>query len=106
MSQVNLVELFIKIIGFYGFRISKELVNKIIDASKINKQSNKHLINVKPVIGIHFDEKCCLNNDQIIKYYVSYMSNRTGWSHYCVAHKSSIYLNNEFGSKIRTSKKK
>eukprot|EP01084_Bolivina_argentea_P317966 551337_1 len=97
MSQIDFVELFIKIIEFYGFTISPELVNNIVAKSQI-KHSAKH---IKPIIGIHFHGKCCVNNDQITKHCApQYSSNLYGWTHHCQAYESkSIYLNNEFKSK-------
>ncbi len=92
MSQVNFVDAFIKLIGFYGFRISEELVNRIITNGKIKLTSK-----IQPLIGIHFYENCyCL---------LLQSSNRSGWSHHCSAYGSNVYLNNEFRSKMDSSGK-
>ncbi len=100
MSKVNFVELFIQIIGFYGFKISQQVVNEIVSKSKI-KEKNKNSIKVKPFIGIHFAEKCCLDKGQIINYYVPYNcnANKPGWSDYCSESKSNVYLNKNFENK-------
>eukprot|EP01084_Bolivina_argentea_P317967 551338_1 len=99
MSKPDLVQAFIKIISFYGFKISKELVNEIISKGKIKD----HIKKIKPVIGIHFHEHCCVKKGQIIKHCTpNYSHKKYGWSHSCAAltkfHSKSVYLSDQFTS--------
>ncbi len=94
MSQSKWVKAFIDIIKFYGFDIKADIVNDIITKGKIIDNVKK----IKPIIGLHFHEKCCLKDGQLATYCTpQYKFNKYGWIHGCAAyHSKSIYLSNEF----------
>ncbi len=102
MSQINFVDTFIKIIDHYGFKISKNIVDDIIQKGKIKQFNKKINKKVKPIIGIHFHDKCCLNNSQITRHCnPQYAWTQTGWTHGCKACNSKCsYMNNKFQSSL------
>ena len=56
--------------------------------------------NIKPTIGIHFHEDCCLKNGQIVKYVnPQYSGRKNGWNHKCSAFDGdNVYLNDQYMS--------
>eukprot|EP01084_Bolivina_argentea_P135767 239173_1 len=89
--MADLLHAFVEIINHYGFKISKQLVAQFEAAGKF-KQQNK-----KPIIGIHFHKKCCVNNGEIVKYVnPQYSLRKNGFNHNCDLVDKSVYINDEF----------